>query len=336
MTLRILGVVLAVSAVSFNLTTCRGPGEQKPGGAPSADAPSSVDLGGVDTSELTGREKQDWSTYVSELLAPCSDVPVSVAQCVKEARDCKSCLPAARFLVRQVRKGLPRTKVEAAFRARFAPELVKSVDLGGSPFKGPEGAPVTIVEWADFECPFCGQARPRLEEMLEAYPNKVRIVFRNYPLSMHPHAESAARAAVAAGLQGKFWQMHAALFENQQSLEKVTIERLARDIGVDVKRFTADWNSEAVAEAVAKDRKAGDAMGLEGTPLIYVNGRHFNLDFFDLDEDLDEWIQFEIEARTGQKVKPVAVKAPAAPALSLVPQPSAAPSAKPALSAGRP
>lgn len=331
---------MAVGALSGQLTTCRSPGEQ--GQSPSTGAaPAAVQLDAVDTSELTEREKQDFSSAVSELLAPCADQPVSLAQCVQEKRDCKACLPAARFVARQVRKGAPRAKIEAAFRIRFAPEAVKSVSVDGYPSQGPKDAPVTLVEWADFECPFCRAAAPLLDSKVAAFPGKLRVVFRHYPLSKHLNADGAARAATAAGLQGKFWEMHHLLFANQDDLGKPVVLGLARKLGLDMKRFQDDVDSEAVADAVQKDRKEADALGLNGTPLIYINGRHFDLDYFDIQEDLDEWITTEIEARTGQKVSPVAVKLEAyedgaprgAKQAAEEPKPSASGAARPAASA---
>jgi len=316
---------MTLALLNFKLTTCRSPGEAGKGPSPSPEATTLVALPGVDTSNLTAREKREWSSYVTELYSPCPDQPVNIAQCVKESRSCDLCLPAAKFLADRVRKGNARSQVESAFRTRFAPDQVKSVPTDNSPVKGPADAPVTIVEWADYECPFCGRAAPALDKLFKEFPDKIRLVFKNYPLSIHQNSEIAARAAVAAGKQGKFWQMHDALFKNQEKgLDKLTIEKLARDLGLDMKKFKADWQSEAVADVVARDRKEGDKLGLEGTPLIYINGRHFKLGQFDFGKDLDRWVQLEIKTRTGKSVKPAKVAEPAKPAL---PASSASPSA---------
>jgi protein-disulfide isomerase len=262
-----------------------------------------VKLDGVDTSALTPREQREWSTYVSELLAPCSDQPVSLVQCIKESRACSLCLPAARFLVRRVTRGGTRSQVENAFRLRFAPEQVKTVDEGDAPSKGAKDAPVVLVEWADFQCPYCGAAAPVIDKLPEQYPGNVRLVFKNYPLASHEHSEGAARAAVAAGKQGKFWELHHLLFANQESgLDRPILLRLAKEIGLDEKKFVADLDSEAVADAVNRDRKQAEKLELKGTPMIYLNGRHFELEQFNLLEDLNDWIELEIDQRTGKKV----------------------------------
>jgi len=152
-----------------------------------------------------------------------------------------------------------------------------------------------VVEWADFECPFCGIAAPLLKAAVERYPNEVKLVFKNYPLSAHEHSEGAARAGVAAFHQGKFWQLNQAMFESQKAgLDDATLVKLAREQGLDMKAFETDRASEATADAVARDRKQADELGLEGTPMIYINGRHFSLDHFDPRQDLQPWIELEI------------------------------------------
>ncbi len=211
MTLRAAALfgLLAISAT--RLTTCRSPGETTEGTTPGRPEPKDVNLAGVDTSAFTSREKGEWSGLVSDLLAPCPDQPVSLAQCVQESRACRACTPAARFLVDQVKQGRTRTQAEAAYRARFSADKIKNIEIGDSPAKGAPDAPVVIVEWADFECPFCGAVKPVLDNTFDKYPGKVRMVFKHFPLPMHQNAEKAARSAVAAQRQGKFWEMHGEL-----------------------------------------------------------------------------------------------------------------------------
>jgi protein-disulfide isomerase len=135
--------------------------------------------------------------------------------------------------------------------------------------------------------------------VVKKYPGKVQLVFKHFPLSSHEHAEMAARAAVAAAQQGKFWELHHALFANQTQLDEATIERLARELGLDEKQFNVDRKGEAAADRVTQDKKQAEKLGLRGTPLIYVNGRVFDLENFDLGEDLDDWIRLELQLRTG-------------------------------------
>lgn len=324
MTLRAAALfgLLAISAT--RLTTCRSPGETTGDATPGRPEPKDVTLAGVDTSAFTSREKAEWSSLVSELLAPCPDQPVPLAQCVQESRPCRACTPAARFLVDQVKQGRTRTQAEAAYRARFSPDKVKNIELYDSPAKGAPDAPVVIVEWADFECPFCGRVKPVLDSVLDKYQGKVRVVFKHFPLSMHQNAEKAARSAVAAQRQGKFWELHGELFANQHALDAANVERMAQKVGLNLEQFKKDRDSEATADIVARDRKQGESLDIQGTPTIYINGRLFS-SAQDFERELDDWIALEIELATGapsaKEAKPAASTAPSA-------APSAAPSDK--------
>lgn len=290
----------------LNILSCQT--QPKPNGEPAAtapaDKPGAIELPGVSTKDLTAREREQWSGYVTELLAPCPDQPVSIAQCVTEKRACDECLPSAQFLLRQVTAGKSRSQVEGAYRLRFSPESVKTIELGDSPAKGEPDAPVTVVEWADFQCPFCAMASPLVGALVKRYPGQVRVVFKHLPLPGHEHAEKAARAATAAGKQGKFWEMHDLLFAKQSEISEKGIEGFAKELGLDMKQFDADWRSEAVADAVASDRKQAEKLALRGTPTIFLNGRQFNLEQFELSEELDPWVQLEIQLRTGKSKAP--------------------------------
>jgi protein-disulfide isomerase len=291
-------VAFASVTLLLGVGACRSPADspKEPPPVEETAAPAPANLPGVDTSSLTPRELTKWREYVGELLAPCPDQPVSIAQCVSESRACGACVPAAKFLVDRVRRGDARAQAEAAYRSRFSPESVKSIDLAGSPTKGADKPVVTLVEWADFECPSCAAAAPILRSVVEKYPDQVRLVFKHYPLSAHPHAENAARAAVAAQKQGKFWPVQQALFESQKAgLDEQNIMKVARDAGLDMKGFESDIASEATADSVARDRKQADELGLDGTPMLYINGRHFSHDQFDMRQDLEPWIALEIE-----------------------------------------
>lgn len=308
--LRLAGAALGLVLFNSQLTTCRSPGEGGSEPAPARTEVKDVTLTGVDTSALTGREKADWSRYVSDLLAPCPDQPVSLAQCVQENRSCKQCVPAASFLVKQVRRGRARQQIEAAYRGRFSPDMVKNIEIEDSPAKGPAGAPVSIVEFADFECPACGATRPLLDEMYKKYEGQVRFVFKNFPLSIHQYAEKAARAGVAAHKQNKFWEMHGIMFDNQQHLEVPAVEALAKSIGLDMPRFLADRDAEATADIVSRDRKQGERLEISSTPSIFINGRKFESSG-DFKEDLDDWIQLDVKLAGGTPTPRVVTDAPA-------------------------
>ncbi|HKY37356.1 MAG TPA: thioredoxin domain-containing protein [Polyangiaceae bacterium] len=300
--------------LNTKLVTCRSPGEGSADASPTRSETKDVNLPGVDTSSLTGREKSEWSRFVSELRSPCPDQPVSVAQCISESRACRACLPAAKALAKQVQRGRTRPQVETFYKARFGADQVKDIALEDSPSKGNPSAPVLMVEFADFQCPACREARPVLEEMLKKYDGKTRLVFKHFPLSFHPQAEKAARGARAAQRQGKFWEMYGVLFDNQERLSPQVVEELAKGLGLDMARFQKDVESEATSDAVSRDRKQGERLDIQSTPTLYVNGRHFSGQSFG--EELGEWIELELELTSGQALAPAAAPAPTPPAPS--------------------
>src|ERR1700722_16672204 len=127
-------------------STCHGQSGGEVSRDPSAPPPE-VTIPGVDSSALTPREKKEWSGYVGTLLAPCADVPVSIAQCAIEKRSCSKCIPAARYILKAVRDGMSQEQVEKSYHNRFDADKVRNVDVGTSPSKGPVGAPITVIEF---------------------------------------------------------------------------------------------------------------------------------------------------------------------------------------------
>jgi len=146
------------------------------------------------------------------------------------------------------------------------------VDVGNAPTKGPENAPVTIVEFSDFQCPFCSRVVPTVKQILDEYPGKVRFAFRNNPLPFHQNAASAAKAALAAKEQGKFWEMHDALFENQKDLSDDGIRKIAKQVGLNMAKFEKDWKSNKYDDEIAKDIDFARQNGATGTPAFFING----------------------------------------------------------------
>lgn len=305
---------LLVALVSLGAAGC--PGKSDPGDTKPAASPE-VSLAGVDTSSLTPRERREWAAQVSELLAPCPETPVSVAQCVKEQRSCKTCLPAAQLLLRQVKAGRSKKEREEAFHARFDAAKLRTLAVDGSPGLGPPDAAITVVEWADFECPFCRLISPMLDDLVKRFDGQVRVVFKFYPLGSHPNGEIAARAAVAALNQGKFWEMHHMLFENQGKLDHADLERYAKDLKLDLVKFRQDLTSAETTAHIEKDKKQGEEVGLEGTPMLFINGREVDFQLLTNPyEDLEDWVKLDLElaGRTPAPAPPKpSIAAPGAP-----------------------
>ena len=158
------------------------------------------------------------------------------------------------------------------------------------PAKGPANAPVTIVEFSDFQCPFCSRINPTLDQVRAKYGDKVRIVFRQFPLGMHPQAQKAAEASLCANEQGKFWELHDHMFQNQQQLAVESLKAKAKELGLNADSFNSCLDSGKFASQVAKDMEEGSAAGVSGTPALFINGRFINgaVPFEQISEVIDD------------------------------------------------
>ncbi len=146
------------------------------------------------------------------------------------------------------------------------------IDAGGRAAKGPADAPVTIISFSDYECPFCKRAEETVHQVLAAYPDKVRFVHRDFPLDFHAHARPAAQAARCAEEQGKFWEMHEKLFATDD-LSDDGLKALAKGVVADAAKFDECFASGKYKDAIDKDVQAGASVGVTGTPAFFVNGR---------------------------------------------------------------
>ncbi len=146
------------------------------------------------------------------------------------------------------------------------------IDIGSSPVRGDKDAKVTIVTFSDFQCPFCTRGAAVMDEVLKAYPKDVKIVFKNMPLPFHNMAKSAATAALAAAKQGKFWEMHDALFQNQNQLSEKLYLDVAKKEKLNLDKFKADLKDPALASIIEQDMELASKVGVRGTPGFFVNG----------------------------------------------------------------
>jgi protein-disulfide isomerase len=188
-------------------------------------------------------------------------------------------------LLAQIRSGQQQDRVKQR-RAEFIRELQGktpvrvllepprvAVDLAGAPAKGPKDAPVTILEFSDFQCPYCSRVEATLKQVQDLYGDRIRIAFRDFPLPMHAQAPKAAEAAECANEQGKFWEMHAALFAKQAALQVPDLEQRAVDLGLNAEQFNQCLESGKYEADWKKDMDAGSRYGVTGTPAFFVNGR---------------------------------------------------------------
>jgi protein-disulfide isomerase len=179
-------------------------------------------------------------------------------------------------LMKDAKTEVPAAPAGAAHAEEKGPEADKTiykVDAGESPSKGEKAAPLQVVIFSDFQCPFCSRVEPTLKQMEKEYGGKVRMVWKNYPLPFHNNAEPAAEAAMAAGAQGKFWEMHDKLFSNQQALDRPSLEKYAQELGLNVAKFKSDLDASKYKSQIESETKEGQAVGVTGTPAVFINGR---------------------------------------------------------------
>ncbi|MCM0667345.1 DsbA family protein [Flavobacterium tyrosinilyticum] len=158
--------------------------------------------------------------------------------------------------------------------------------------QGKKDADIVIVEYGDYQCPYCGAAYPVLKEMMKKYGKQIKFVFRNFPLSeMHQYARPAAIAAEAAALQGKFWEMHDAIYENQRTLSEPFLLELVEKLDLDPHQFNTDIKKSELAAKVDSDFESGILSGVNGTPSFFVNGRKFNAGAEDLLQLMSEIVK---------------------------------------------
>jgi len=180
--------------------------------------------------------------------------------------------------LKQQRENARRTAFARELRSRYPVQVLLApyrvpIEIGDAPVRGKETAPVTIVEFSDFQCPFCARARPAVNRVREVYGEKVRFVFRHFPLNFHPQAEKAGEAAACAREQGKFWEMHDRLWANPGKLQPADLKEHAAAIGLDAGAFGQCLDSGRYAGLVQRDIEQGARYGVSGTPAFFVNGR---------------------------------------------------------------
>src|SRR6202035_2546559 len=218
--------------------------------------------------------------------------------------------PRIKGYLAQQRQGEARQKffsaLEAKYKAEYKIEPIRvSVESAGFPAMGPANAPVTIVEFSDFQCPFCSRLKPTMEQVRAKYGDKVRIVFRQYPLPMHQNASKAAEAALCANDQGKFWEMHNAMFDDQQGLAVDALKAKAAKLGLNAGTFNTCLDTSKHADQVRADIAAGSTAGVSGTPAMFVNGRFISgaVPLDDISKVVDDELKHSGEPKAAAKSK---------------------------------
>ena len=240
-------------------------------------------LPAVDFSGLTPAQKTTALKILRDHDCSCG-CGMKMAQCRVQDPNCSYSKGLASAVIEALKNGKSEADaVAAASGSKWAhvqqPRLLEdpiAIPVGGAPSIGPPNAFITLVEFSDFQCPYCAAAAPELAAVLKAYPTQVRLIFKEYPLEMHSQAALAAAAAVAAHKQGKFWAMYDAMFAAHDDLSRDNLLVLAQKNGLDLKRFQADLDSTEIKEAITRDVQDGDQAGVSGTPTLFINGQRYN------------------------------------------------------------
>jgi protein-disulfide isomerase len=213
--------------------------------------------------------RKDCDTLTQRL---CDEIGPNSATCEEVKRDLPE-VPAGqcRMLLAHYPELLAQVKEREARGQPLREEPWKALLAGSPPAFGPDTAKVTIVEFSDFQCPYCAQASDTVKRIRETYPEQVRLVFRQFPLSFHEHARIAAKAALAAHAQGKFWPYHDRLFAHQGALERKNLEAYAQELGLDLNAFKKSLDDNAFDEQVDADIALGRGAKVDGTPTMFIN-----------------------------------------------------------------
>jgi protein-disulfide isomerase len=259
----------------------------------------------ADAAKKAGQTPTEWTDAQIKLLGPVTDDEVKAFFDENRQRlPADASLEAFSSRIRQHLESQRPDKVRAELRKNAQVAILMqppriNVDATG-PSRGPADAAVTLIEFSDYQCPFCKRAEPTVLELLKKYPTQLRLVYRHMPLDgLHPRARAAAIAAVCAEQQGKFWEYHDVLFANQQALGDADLEKYATDLGLDAGKFKTCRQDPASETRVNADAVAARGAGLTGTPAFFVNG--ILISGARPIEEFTRWIDQEIADKAADK-----------------------------------
>jgi protein-disulfide isomerase len=246
------------------------------------DWQTKTDLPGVEWKSATPAQKQSGLKVMRNFGCTCG-CGMKVAQCRIEDPPCAQSKTLAAIAVTAAQQGKSEADIQnaltgsdlvrqATMRNRILWDPVQ-IPIANAPSKGPDNAKITLVEFSDFQCPYCAKAITHLDAILKAYPNDVRLVFKQFPLDMHGQARLAAAAGLAAHAQGKFWPMHDRMYAGYRNLSRANLLAWAKELNLDMTKFTADLDSPATMATVTRDAADGEKIGVDATPTVFLNGK---------------------------------------------------------------
>jgi protein-disulfide isomerase len=281
------GLFLALALIPSALAAAA---DQKP-----ADGKGSGELDtspppGIDLSKLDDYERKVFFRVVNREPSSCGKGH-SLIFSVKHDPGCRRSVYAIKYVAKLVDSGYTDSEIGEELQKRYRDVVHKEIDVSRAPSKGPGEARVTLIEFVDYECPHCHAAQALMRQVLDTYPRQVRLCFKHFPLSTHPNSRLAAEASAAAQKQGKFWLYNDKVWASAD-ITPAVLEKIAKEVGLDVTRWRGDMNSDEVKAAVTQDKSEGTALGIISTPTIYINGRKYS-GRHDI-ESISDWVDEEL------------------------------------------
>ena len=234
-----------------------------------------VDLPGVDWGSLTGAKKQMALRLMQTESCPCG-CDNKIAQCRVDDSSCGVSLKLANKITKEAGEGKTAAVIKTDLERAALFDDPVTISTTGDPVAGPATAKLTIVEFSDFQCPYCSKVVSYVKEVEKQFPKDVKVIFKQFPLDSHSEAEMAAEAALAAQAQGKFWEMHDLIYAGFPNLNRELVDGYAQKLKLDMNRFNSELASHKYQARVVSEEKEGEAAGVAGTPTFFFNGKKFN------------------------------------------------------------
>lgn len=227
---------------------------------------------GVDTSKLSDAQRGVFFQIINTEPSAC-DKPHSLARSLQDDPSCRDSLVVSQLVADALASGASPSDIKHDLPLVVEALQPRDIPVEGRPIYGAERAPVTVVVFADFECPHCRAEAPVLRKAVDQFRGRARLIYKHFPLMGHDRAKAAAIATEAAHEQGKFWEMHDLVFENQTDLSDEKLYAFAQEIGLDMEKFKAAYASGKYKSVVEKDKADGEKLEISGTPAVFINGR---------------------------------------------------------------
>ena len=241
---------------------------------------------GVELGRMTTVELDLYRRVLATELSPCGGR--QTLEVALRAGGCPLAVWAARFVAHRVEENDSREEIAEAYVERYGATRRQEIPIEGAPVLGPDDADVTLVVFSDFTCPHCGSAAAAFGEIAEELRDRVRLVYRCFPLFRHRGSAIGAVASLAAARQGRFWELHDAMYAHRRDLSQEVILGLAEEVGLDMDRFRQDVLDPAIEAQVRADHELGERLGVRGTPTLFINGRMFDEPMARLRAAIDE------------------------------------------------